>query len=99
MTNALKYIEDMKLNKFTKFFYKHRPKLLFMDAADEIGLDHKKIENLHDVFSKAESIEVQPLSGKDDFQIIIDKKITLFFYARGNNQYDYDGFEIGDYGK
>ena len=43
MTNALKYIEDMKLNKFTIFFYKHRPKLLFMDAADEIGLDHKKI--------------------------------------------------------
>ena len=87
----------MKLNKFTKFFYKRWPKLLFMDAADEIGLDYKKLEKLHDVFSKAESIEVHPFGGKDDFQIIIDKKIALFFYARGNNRYHYDGFEMGKY--
>jgi len=87
----------MKLNKFTKFFYKRWPKLLFMDAADEIGLDYKKLDKLHDVFSKAEVIEIQLLSRKDDFQMIIDKKIALYFYAKGNNQYDYDGFEMGKY--
>ncbi len=69
---------------------------MFRDAADEIGADYRQLKKLHDVFSVVEEIEIHSL-GEGNFQIILDKKMALYFYKQTGEKYKYDGFETGDY--
>ena len=88
----------LKLSQWEKFKLKFFPMMALKSFAKRLGAEDFDIDNLHQVFSKTSRIDLVSLSGSRGFMIILDGKVSLWFYQDGDH-FKYDGFEIGEYDK
>jgi len=90
----------MKINWFTKILMRFAPKTFLRYVAREQGIRFEKINCLTKLFGENCRIDIFPLSGSGSrgFSIILDNKLSLYFYQDGDH-FCYDGYEIGEYEK
>lgn len=79
-----------------KFF----PWLYFKKFAKKMGIENPSFDQLHEVFSKTERVDLFPLNSQRGrgFLLVLDQKTALYFYQDGD-RFIYDGFEMGEYEK
>jgi hypothetical protein len=88
----------LKLNWWEKFKLKFFPMWALKGFAKRAGVEDVAFDNLHEILTKTNRIDLFPLSGSRGFMIILDGKISLWFFQDGDH-FKYDGFEIGEYDK
>lgn len=88
----------LKINWFTKFLMRFAPKTFLRYAAEEQGVNPKKISQAMKLFGKCKRIDIFPCQAGRGFIVILDRKLSLHFYQDGDH-FCYDGFEVGEYEK
>jgi hypothetical protein len=88
----------LKLNWWGKLKLKFFPMWAIKSFAGRLGVEDAVLDNLHKIFTKTDRIDLVPISGSREFMIILDGKMSLWFYQDGDH-FKYDGFEMGEYGK
>lgn len=85
-------------SQWFKKFLSHQPTAAFEFASQLEGLPPDLFSEAHKVFSSVKRIEFYPIDTDKEpgWMIILDQKLSLWFYQKDNN-WTYDGFEIGDY--
>jgi hypothetical protein len=87
----------LKLSRWEKFKFKFFPMCALRSFIRRAGTDDFILYNLHKIFIKTARIDLIPLSGSRGFMIILNGKMSLWFYQDGDH-FKYDGFEAGEYG-
>jgi len=92
-------MEEVKISRLIKLLLKFWPSLAVKLLARKQGIKNSPFERLHDIFSKAERIDIFPYkSGGRGFIVVLDQKTALYFNQDGD-RFVYDGFEVGKYEK
>ena len=88
-----------KINWFNKLLIRFAPKAFFHLATKKQGINPKDINYAMTLFDN-KKVDIFPLSGQGGrrFIIILDNKMSLYFYQNGSC-FKFDGFEIGEYKK
>jgi len=60
------------------------------------GTSWPLVDKLHNLFGKITRVDIVPTVGGRGFIIILDKKISLYFY-QDHDHFSYDGFGVGEY--
>lgn len=78
---------------------KFAPFLAMKIMQRKMGVKNDFFDKAHDLFSRAETIDIVPTAGSSrGFILILDRSTALYFYQDGDH-FKYDGFEMGDYDK
>ncbi len=90
----------LKINWFTKILMRFVPKTFLRYAAEKQGIESQKIDYAMKLFGENSRVDIHPLPNRSGrgFIIILDNKLSLYFYQDGDHFY-YDGCEIGEYEK
>jgi hypothetical protein len=86
----------LKLSRWEKFKLRFFPMWALKGFANRLGVGDSVLDNLHKIFVKTNRIDLVPLRGSRGFMIILDGKMSLWFYQDGDH-FKYDGFELGEY--
>lgn len=81
-----------------KFLLKYWPNLAFRRAAKKLNIQNTVFSRLDEVFCASKRIDVIPTAGLRGFVFAIDQETAFYFYQIGDH-FEYDGFEMGPYGK
>ena len=87
----------LNLSWWEKLKLKYFPMSFLFDQAKDRGAG-KILDKPHEAFTKAKTVELIPIAAARGFIIVIDRKISFWFYQDGDH-FKYDGFEIGEYDK
>lgn len=94
-----KNLREGGVSLWTRILLKISPLRGVRRLSRELGVDSDFADEAHELFSKAERIDITPSkSGLRGFQLIIDGSTVLYFYQDGDH-FMYDGFEVGKYEK
>jgi|SRR6185503_11565303 len=77
---------------------KFSPRLAFRYFARQRGIRNNAQEKMHEAFAQSERIDMFPLQSSRGFMLVIDNRLSLWFYQNGDG-FKYDGIEIGEYEK
>ena len=90
----------LKINWFTKILMRFVPKTFLLYVAKKQGIKPQKIDYAMKLFGENSRVDIHPLPNRNGrgFIVILDNKLSLYFYQDGDHFY-YDGCEIGEYEK
>jgi len=74
------------------------PRMAFRYYGAKLDVNNRMLDKLHDTFVQSKRIDIIPLSANRGFMIVIDGKMSLWFYQE-EDHFKYDGFEMGEYDK
>ena len=89
----------LKINCFTKWLIRFAPWMFLRYVAKKQGIGGQNIDYAWKLFTN-KRIDIHHLPSRygRGFIIILDNKLSLYFYQDGDHFY-YDGCEIGEYKK
>jgi hypothetical protein len=90
----------LKINWFTKILMRFAPKTFLLFAAKKQGIKPQRIDYAMKLFGGNSRVDIHPLPSQSGrgFIVILDNKLSLYFYQDGDHFY-YDGCEMGEYEK
>lgn len=92
-------IDRKGLSILLRIFLKVSPRHAFRHLAKRGGVRHSTYEKMHEAFAKTGKVDIFPLSGQGrGFILVLDRNLSFWFYQNGGH-FEYDGFEMGEYGK
>lgn len=93
-------IADRFLSWPERLLWRFFPRLALRYFIGKKAIPFAKLDTLHSLLQDTRRFDIIPYSpqetGARGFQLILDQKITLFFYQNGNS-FAYDGYEVGEY--
>lgn len=92
-------IEAAKPSWPMRWILKFTPFLAMKMMQRKMGIKNDFFEKAHELFSRAETIDIIPAAGSSrGFLLILNRNTALYFYQDGDH-FKYDGFEMGEYDK
>ncbi|HYV33299.1 MAG TPA: hypothetical protein VE973_00420 [Candidatus Limnocylindria bacterium] len=88
----------LNLSWWQKLKLKYFPMSFLAGYAKAQGVEDGIIDKLNEVFRNAQTIDIIPTSAARGFIMVLDRKVSFWFYQNGDN-FKYDGYEIGEYDK
>ena len=86
----------MNHNSVLKYLLKSSPEVSFKMLSLKQEMKYPYFVEMDEAFSKTKRIDVFPLGSQEGkgFMLVLDREVALYFCVK-NNQFIYDGFEVG----
>lgn len=89
-------MRELKINWLLRLALKFWPSLAMRFLSKQSGANWSLTNKLHRIFGQVNRVDITPTVSGRGFILILDKKISLYFY-QDHNHFSYDGFEMGEY--
>lgn len=90
---------DSATDRLIRFLERRVPSLVEPALLLSFRLFEREAERMHAAFDRTGRIDIEPLSGDGrGFRLITDRR-TAFYFRQDGDGFEYDGYEVGEYGK